>query len=207
MNNFYAEHNIDQIIREKYFTDYSYKGTILEVGAATPTYLSMTKHFKENGWRAVHVEPNPIFIQNHLDVKNEIYPYACGEHDADNVDFTVVSSNNGEITDHSYSSFNVKEGYKDLDPNYFNSLKKTIIKVNCRKLDSILTEANINNIDVLSIDTEGWEIEVMKGLTKIEPKVIILENLLNLNYYTEYMESRNYKLDHIQVINYVYIKK
>jgi FkbM family methyltransferase len=207
MKNFYAEHDTDRIIRDKYFPDYSYQGTIIEVGAATPTFLSMTKHFKENGWRAIHVEPNPHFIQNHLDAQNEIYPYACGENDIDNVDFTIVCSNQGEITNHSYSSFEVKEGYRNLNPGYFDSLEKLKIKVNCRKLDSIIEEAKITNIDVLSIDTEGWEIEVMKGLSKIQPTLVILENVLNLNSYTEYMESRNYKLDHTQAINFFYTRK
>jgi len=207
MENFYAEHDTDRVIRNNYFPDYSYKGTIVEVGAATPTFLSTTKHFKENGWRAVHIEPNPNFIQNHLDAQNEIYPYACGENNIDNIDFTIVSTNQGENTNHSYSSFEIKDGYRELNPQYFDSLQKSKIKVNCRKLDSIIEEAKINYIDVLSVDTEGWEIEVMKGLSKIQPTLVILENVLNLNSYTEYMESRNYKLDRIQAINFFYIKK
>lgn len=208
MNNYYGEKNVDEVIRSRYFSDFSYKGIILEVGAATPKFLSMTRHFKENGWRAIHVEPNPIFIKQHVEVQNEIYPYACGENDIDDVDFTIVSCfDSDEITDQSYSSFEVKDSYKNLDPKFFNKLGKSKIKVNCRKLDSIIEEANIDNIDILTIDTEGWEIEVMKGLSKIEPKIIVLENLLNLDSYTEYMEARNYKLDYIHFINYIYIKK
>ena len=38
MKTFYAEDNTDQMVRDKYFTDYSYKGTIVEVGAATPVF-------------------------------------------------------------------------------------------------------------------------------------------------------------------------
>ena len=167
----------------------------------------MTKHFKDNGWRAVHVEPNPRFIQNHLDAQNEIYPYACGENDKDDVDFIIVSVDNGEVTDHSFSSFEIKEGYRNSNPEWVDSLSKSKIKVNCRKLDSIIQEAKIDNIDILSIDTEGWELEVMRGLSKIEPTLIILENILNLKSYSDYMETRNYKLDHIQGINHFYIKK
>jgi len=130
MKTFYAEDNTDQIARDKYFPDYSYKGTIVEIGAATPVFLSMTKHFKDNGWRAVHVEPNPRFIQNHLDAQNEIYPYACGKNDKDNVDFTIVCVNNGEVTDHSFSSFEIKEAYRNSNPEWVDSLPKSKIKVN-----------------------------------------------------------------------------
>ncbi len=207
IKNFYAEHNTDKFIRDKYFSDYSYKGVIMEVGAATPTFLSTTKHFKENGWRAIHIEPNPIFVEEHLKVGNEIYNYACGEEDKDNVDFTVISQQNGEITCHSFSSFFVKDVYQNLDLNYFNRLDKKIIKVNCRKLDSIIKELNLQNIDILSIDTEGWELEVMRGLSIIKPTVIILENVLHSDEYNQYMENNGYKLDDKVEINYIYIQK
>ena len=44
-NSFFGDQNIDAIIRSRYFNDYSYKGTIVEVGGATPEYLSMSRHF------------------------------------------------------------------------------------------------------------------------------------------------------------------
>lgn len=206
MSNFYAEHDTDKMIRDKYFPDYSYKGILVEVGAATPTFISTSKHFKENGWRTIHVEPNPKFVEDHLKVNNEIYQYACGEKDEDDVDFTIVSNKHGEITDHSYSSLEIKDEYKNLNLNHFNSLEKNIIKVKCRKLDSIIKEANISRIDVLSIDTEGWELEVMKGLSLINPTLIVLENLLHLDSYNKFMENRGYKFDFAQGINYFYSK-
>ena len=44
--NYYAELNTDKVIRENYFPDFEYKGIIVEVGGATPDFLSMSKHFK-----------------------------------------------------------------------------------------------------------------------------------------------------------------
>jgi len=208
--NFYAEHDTDKIIREKYFSDYDYKGVIVEVGAATPDLISTTKHFKESGWRCIHIEPNPEFVKLHLESGNEIYEYACSDKDEDGVDFTVVSVSGNvgydNISDHSYSSFHVKEGYRNLDINFFESLPKKLIKVNVRKLDTILSDIDVKNIDVLSVDTEGWEIEVMKGLSMISPKLIILENLLHLDSYTEYMLERGYNLVLEQFGNYFYEK-
>lgn len=208
MANFYAEFDTDRIIRDKYFTDYSYKGVIVEVGAATPEFLSMTRHFKENDWRCIHIEPNPEFVKLHQQFGNEIYQYACADFDQDNIDFTVVSLNDGsdpnKVSDHSFSSIEVKKEYIDLHKNWYNNLNKKKIKVNCRKLDTIVDTIDIDNIDILSIDTEGWEIEVMKGLTKIKPKLIILENLLSSSTYNDYMFSRGYNLSHIQSHNYFY---
>jgi FkbM family methyltransferase len=212
MSNFYGEHDTDKIVRETYFPDYSYKGIIVEVGAATPEYLSTTKHFKENGWRAIHIEPNPKFAKQHMEAGNEIYEYACCDKDEDNVDFTVVkinennNNNINKVTDHSFSSFNVKESYKNIDTKFFDGLSKEIIKVKSRRLDTIFNEINIESIDILSIDTEGWELEVMKGLSKVKPTIIILENVLHEPSYNEYMKSVGYTLDQIIIHNYIYTK-
>lgn len=51
------------------------------------------------------------------------------------------------------------EKYVD-DPNV-NYVKT--IKVKVMTLDSILDEAKINRVDFVSIDTEGTELEVLKG--------------------------------------------
>jgi hypothetical protein len=55
---------------------------------------------------------------------------------------------------------------------------------------------NLGVIDILSIDVEGWEIEVLKGLnlTKNRPRVIIMENLNRNPKYHEFMVENNYQL-------------
>ena len=63
---FYGEKEVDKSIREIFFADYSYHGTFLEVGAAGPEFLSMSKHYRENGWRVIAVEPNPDFCKLHM---------------------------------------------------------------------------------------------------------------------------------------------
>ncbi len=68
---YFGDQNIDETIRNRYFPDFSYKGTIVEVGGATPEYLSMSRHFKLNGWRAIVIEPNPTFCEEHYNEKKE----------------------------------------------------------------------------------------------------------------------------------------
>lgn len=193
---FFAEDKEDKFLRNNYFSDYSYKGTMIEVGGATPEFISVSRHFTLNNWRTIIVEPNPTFAKQHRNIKNEIYEYAASETDEDNVNFTIVHiPNHGNITDHSFSSLNIKETYKTISNGWVNLLNKTYIKVKQRRLDTIIKEANIEQIDILSVDTEGWEIEVMKGLSLITPKVIMLENIFNDQSYRNYMTNRGYKFD------------
>ncbi len=190
---YFGDQNIDETVRNRYFPDFSYKGTIVEVGGATPEYLSMSRHFKLNGWRAIVIEPNPTFCEEHRKIGNEIYELACSDKDEDNVDFVVVHANSGKVTDHSFSSLKVKDSYRQIANNWVDRLKHTMIKVNVRKLDTIIKDYQIENIDILSVDVEGWELEVMKGLSLINPKVVILENLFKEESYRQYMIERGYK--------------
>jgi len=72
-------------------------------------------------------------------------------------------------------------------------------------LDTIIKEANIEQIDILSVDTEGWELEVMNGLSLLKPKVIMLENIFNEDSYREYMALKGYMFDARIKDNDVYI--
>ncbi len=206
---YYAEHNTDKIIRETYFPDFNYKGVIVEVGGATPEFLSMSKHFKDNGWRTIVFEPNPTFAKQHREAGNEIYEIAISNEDLDNQDFTIVKQNvsayGGIVTDHSFSSISVKDEYIEKTGFKLTNENSEVIKVNIRRLESVL---DIKEIDILSIDTEGWELEVMKGIdtNKINCKVIVMENLFHNPEYTEYMKSIGYFLDNKIEYNYIYIK-
>lgn len=210
--NYYSEFDTDKIIREKYFPNYDYKGLMIEVGGGTPEFLSMSKHFKDNGWRTIIIEPNPTFVKQHKECGNEVYEFACSYEDKDG-EFTIVEQQveayGGVVTDHSFSSIDVKESY--LTKTNFNLTESNNkkIKVKIKKLDTILNDINVNKIDILSIDVEGWEIEVMKGLNteNIDCKLIVVENFLDDDSYKKYFESIGYYLSENIQYNQIYLKK
>ena len=199
---FFAEFLTDKYIRENYFPDYSFKGTMIELGAGPPVFYSMSKHFRDNGWRCICIDPNPKFIQQHKDLGNEIYQYACSDEDKDSI-FSVANCNmwNEKNEGISASSLSIKYELKGNE-------KITEIPVKVIKLNTLLTELNINHIDFISVDTEGWELEVMRGFDtlKYNPKVVILENFDHNSTYTAYMQSLGYYLNHKIEYNYIYTK-
>ena len=187
---------LHQYLLDKFF--YKNKsGTIVEVGAAKPDYLSQSKPFKDVGWRVICVEPNPEFAQMHRDVGNEIYEYAAFSVDDDNIDFHISTNCQAE----SFSSLGVStslcigSGYAGV-----NSIRTSIIKVKVRKLDTILQESKVSQIDCLVIDVEGWELDVLKGFSpeKYKPSIIVLEVVGGKKIeeeYTNYMKSIGYEFD------------
>ena len=68
-----------------------------------------------------------------------------------------------------------------------------------RRLDTILkTHApDIQRIDILSVDVEGWELEVLDGLDMkaiYRPRIMIIENIFNEKKYRTYMQNMDYIL-------------
>lgn len=61
----------------------------------------------------------------------------------------------------------------------------------------------------MSIDVEGWEIEVMRGLdtNNINCRLIVVENYLNDSSYKEYFESIGYILSDVISYNHIYLKQ
>jgi FkbM family methyltransferase len=204
---YYAELDTDKYIRESFFPDFSYKGTMVEVGAGPPVFYSISKHFRDFGWRCICIEPNPKFVEQHKKLNNEIYNVACSFEEKDSI-FNIVDNTKTNGWDESFNNISFSSlGIKYEIPNFHESLIKKI-PVKVVKLDSLLNSLNIQKIDFLSVDTEGWEIEVMMGFNakKYDPKVVILENYLYLETYVEYMETINYHLHRNIDYNYIFLK-
>lgn len=224
---YFAELETDKVIRETYFRNFDYKGTMMEVGGATPDFLSMSRHFKLNGWRTIIIEPIPEFVQKHRDFGNEVYEFAAGPDNYNDAPFQKVNwVNNPDnpITFHSLSSFLVKDEYLKIEgyENGINDLLNhqyhvnertgrkpeiTEIKVNIRTLNSIYQFLGLKSIDILSIDVEGYELDVLDGfsLYKYRPKVIVLENADGNPDYPAYMNDHGYKMDIQLKYNEIYI--
>ena len=199
---YYAEDNLDQFIREKFFPNQNDNHIMVEVGAGPPIFYSMSKHFRDSGWRCICVEPNPKFVEQHQKLGNEIYNYACSNENKISNFTTVLTDWHHDINGISYSALENKYPGASQYPT-------ETYQVEVIKLSDLLKNIDVKKIDLLSIDVEGWEIEVMQGfdINYHNPKVVILENWLHISDYTNYMNSLGYteyiKVNH----NYIYIKK
>lgn len=202
---YYAEFETDRYIRTKFFSDFSYQGTMVEVGAGPPTFISSSKHFRNNGWRTICVDPNPKFVEQHQKEGSEIYQYACYNKNGKSK-FTVNLNN-----DDWYSEENDGVSFSSLGIRYEGVPKhntQETIEVKTIKLDTLLKKIDAKSIDILSIDVEGWEMEVLQGFNhvKYKPKVIVLENYQNKLDYEKYMNDIGYEKDVNLGYNQVYVR-
>lgn len=193
-----VEGDVDLVVEAAFFPDPGFKGTMVEVGAARPDFLSVGAHFRAKGWRVISIEPNPSFARMHRDAGHEIIECACSAMDQDDVPFTVVHTNGDyyghKVTDESFSSLGMRGKYTEQLGTINSSADE--IRVKTRRLDTILHEAGITDVDILCIDVEGWEIEVLNGLSFDihQPKVLIVENLFHEQSYIDHMARHGYAL-------------
>lgn len=198
---YYAEQETDKYIRETFFPNFEEKKIMVEVGAGPTEFYSMSKHFRDNGWRCICIDPNPKFVNQHKLLSNEIYQYACSNEEKESI-FNIVETGWQETVDGiSYSAIDIR--YPLSDNHIITKIPVKIIK-----LDTLLLELGVTQVDFVSVDTEGWELDVMKGfdVNKYNPTVVLLENYLHSDSYVEYMESVGYRLSHKIDYNYIFTK-
>jgi FkbM family methyltransferase len=203
-----VESDIDRIVYEHFFAGRN--GVFVDVGAARPDFLSISALYRGKGWRVIAIEPNPEFCDLHKKAGHEIVQCACGERDEDNVDFTIVDQHGGDylggkVSYESFSSLGIKKEFSQLK----SDLDTKIIKVNVRRLDSLLGSLtpHVGQVDILSIDVEGWEMEVLDGFDskQYRPHVMIVENLFCSPQYVSRLNDEGYVLWRRYFPNDVYV--
>ncbi|MCT0231084.1 FkbM family methyltransferase [Synechococcus sp. CS-1324] len=196
-----AEGAVDSLVRDTFFPGGS-RGVLVEVGAASPDYLSLGNSFRSSGWRVISIEPNPIFAEMHRERGHEIHEFACGDADLDDVAFTLAQAKNlgsryrgGEISYESFSSLGIRGKFRKLFDTMADRFTTQEIKVRQRRLDTILDSIDgLAEVDILCIDTEGWELECLRGFSfdRFQPKVLIIEELFGKTEIDDLVGSHGY---------------
>lgn len=155
----------------KNILNYKIDGTFVEVGANDGKQGSFTYNLANIGWNGYYCEPIPRLWKlcelNHKNNTNtKIIPYGCGEKEdvLHILDADTLSSIDDTTINH-VKSLSWARGF-------FNNNNK--ISINIKKLDTILKENNVIDIDLLVIDVEGFEENVLKGFTIEEYNVTII---------------------------------
>jgi|688.fasta_scaffold545855_2 FkbM family methyltransferase len=189
----YSQFNQDQIVLK--INDYKKNGYFVDIGAndgitGSNTYLLE----KEYNWNGICVEPLPDEFDKCNKIRNCIcYNYAIYSESNLKLNFVVSDLLSGIEDTHLIK--NKKQNF--IDPKYFNNNYKGEIIVETKTLTDILEKSNAPKyIDYLSIDVEGAEVHVLKGIdfSKYTFGMIHIEhNWQNYRYeIREILEKNNY---------------
>jgi FkbM family methyltransferase len=143
-------------------------GFYVDVGAADPVNLSVTKWFYDLGWHGLNIEPNRHLFDRLAADRPRDVNLCCGA-GAATFEAEFFQPDIAEL-----SSFDARVQNSALKQGVPGSTQKIAV----RPLTAILNQHCPNQaIDFLKIDVEGWEAEVLKGLDlrQYRPIVMIIE--------------------------------
>lgn len=193
---FYSQFGQDEFILKNIFQNKK-EGVFVDVGANHPTNCSNTFLLEQNGWTGIAIEPQ----QNLRDLwpaarKTPCLKFVIGPENK------IINFIEGNPEEHGLSGV---EGFNKVKTNH-----KTI-SLEQKKLSDILSENLIDEVDYLSIDVEGYEMNVLESVdfSKVKIKVISIENDLGFqklpfigkrlgselgdNKLRKYLKDRGYK--------------
>lgn len=203
--NFYGQFSpkVDELIRQ-YFPNKEY-GRCIEVGAVDGIYLSNTLHFEQSGWDVLCIEPIPNYYNKLKRNRKNSLNFAISDENKDSVEFTVVRLSNSNES--AISGLNIQKELIPLHSKWNPELKK--IKVSCRRLDWCIEKYfNFEDIDFISIDTEGTELDVLKSfdVNNYNIKLLVVENNFNDSDVELYLNTKGWTKDKRVEVNDFYIK-
>jgi len=197
---------------------YKTDGLFIEIGANDGMTGSFTYNLGAIGWKGINCEPIPrlyeLCCKNHKNHKNVInVQLACGQKQEI---VRIIDADTLSTIDENMESI-----YRNLDwskPHFYNNTD--YIDINVEKLDTILKDHKITNIDLMVLDVEGYEENVLKGFTieKYNPSIFIIEipdqhpsfinneTLMNrFKILRKYFKDNNYSLLVNDIVDNVYI--
>lgn len=172
------------------------EGFFVDVGCNHPIDLSNTFRFYLRGWRGISIDANAELIALHKKFRPEDTAICAAVSDK----VQMVTFHKSELT--AVSTIDEKTLGVWKEKWKFNESDQS--QVETTTLDLIL-EKHLppgQKIDLLTVDVEGHDFEVLKGISldKYRPQLIVVEihnldlNLMHTNEISKYLTNKGYRL-------------
>jgi FkbM family methyltransferase len=178
---FHGNDKEDQFLYDN-FSGMPDKGVMVDIGAGPDGIQGSNSYFfEQNGWNVICVDADPRNVEK-LQKNRKVGIGALVTNKEGDIDFYM----NLKTPDIS--------GIIQTPDN-----RESSVKIKGTKLEQILSDKNITNIDILSIDTEGSEIDVFESMDfeKHKPKILIIEVITQGRFNSDiqtYFENKGYHM-------------
>ena len=139
-------------------------GFYVDIGCYHPIKGSLTYYLFKKGWKGLNVDLSKVSI--------DLFKIARPK------DYNV----NAAITDFDGDTIYYENGAINQQNSLISNGQKKQIKIKAYKLETLLNNLNITNVDFLNIDVEGNDFKVISNFnfSKFRPKLISIEqNIYN----------------------------
>lgn len=175
-------------------------GIYLDIGANSPFDQSNTAYFYKKGWTGFNIDANPDSIE------------LLNKHRKRDSNILAFVSNSNEVINYNFYKISLYNG-----SNNANEIPSELIKqqqIRSLTFQEIAQKYKIkNNIDFVSIDAEGHDLQVLKSvdLSKFQPKAVVIESFDYLieksldNAISDYFKKHNYHFIAKTITNSIYV--
>jgi FkbM family methyltransferase len=206
MNNSKSQVGQDKILDQEVFKGKT-NGFFVEVGALDGFGASNTYFFeKERNWSGLLIEPNPIEFNKMLKVDRPLSKKEnCAISDSEiDINFLSIEGPCNVLSGimEFYNSQHLERINRELD--MYSSYpighelysNKELIKMKAVKLQTLFDKHSVIDVDLISIDVEGAEMQVLNSIdfNKMNIKCLLIENNYGLDKETEFLVNKGYKL-------------
>jgi FkbM family methyltransferase len=168
-----AQHGEEFILWQR--SGFKQKGVFIEIGAYNGVSLSNSVFFEQLGWSGLLVEANPDLAEMCRNSRPNavVAQAAVGLRDSGEVVFSMVRGGLGLDT-LSFTSTDDRQRARIAAKG--GSIEQ--VAVPARTLSSLVAEHGLKEVDWVSIDVEGAELEVLQGadLANFKPAVLLIED-------------------------------
>ena len=200
-----AQMQQDLILDREFFKGKT-AGVFIEVGALDGVGGSNTYFFeKERNWTGLLIEPNPVEFSK-LNISDRTsYKENCAISNVEGeVNFLSITGPCNVLSGiwEYYNPAHIQRIEREL--NMYSSYpegheyysKKELVKINAYRLQTLIDKYNLNEIDLLSIDVEGAELQVLESIDFEKTKIncILLENNYGISKETEFLTQKGFKV-------------
>ncbi len=188
---FYGENGQDKYVYEHFFIN-NPAGFFIDIGAHEGILYSNTCFFENQlKWKGICFEPNPVSYEKLIRNRNSVCLQKCISNEKGMKQFVSHPTSWVSGLLDKYSEQHAKKwGVQNVIADH----SAQVISVDCCLLNDILEQYKIYEVDFLSIDTEGGELEILKSIdySKYNIKVIVVENIYHDFEYRCFLESQGY---------------
>ncbi len=180
------------------------RGYYIDVGAQHPRIDSVSRSFYEKGWRGLHIEPVPSYVERlRADRPDEPVIQAVLGENKRKVRFYEIAETGLSTVSESIAREHAARGFE---------ITETIVEQTT--LSSVFDLIGPRVIHWLKIDVEGYELSVLRGWRHpARPWVLVVESTLPLSQtpsyeqWEPYLLRRGYRFVYFDGLNRFYLHR
>ena len=176
------------------------EGFFVEIGANQPREGSQTWLLEQKGWHGLLVEPQERLFRQLCEQRPRSRAFRAACSAPEKIGFAEL-----HIPDDSLDGFaTLERNVDDFGIRYTHTERVEVVT-----LDSLLAKVGCRKVDFVSIDTEGTELDVLRGfdLATYQPALILLEDKCQSLAKHRHLRDRGYKLVKRSELNNWYVPR